>query len=186
MHLPGACRQRILFGESGSPDVLLMLERLSPRQCEKSASMTRRATWSAAEAIPFRLFASGSARCNHHASRSEHHCALKFSSKQQHGFVRCVPVSPHSQFQRHRKLRPSELFPVPHCCAAIAIEIASIARGAGRAAEMIYEVFFAAFCRRTFASEHGTRALEAASSLPSLFVDAAERVVTAILFEPGL
>jgi hypothetical protein len=51
---------------------------------------------------------------------------------------------------------------------------------------MTYEAFFAAFCRRSLGSEYGTRALENASSLPSLFVGAAERVVTAVLFEPCL
>lgn len=51
---------------------------------------------------------------------------------------------------------------------------------------MTYEALFAAFCRRPLGSEYGTHALEKASSLPSLFVGAAERVVTAVLFEPGL
>jgi hypothetical protein len=46
--------------------------------------------------------------------------------------------------------------------------------------------FFAAFCRRSLGSEYGTRALENASSLPSLLVGASERVVSAGLFEPCL
>jgi hypothetical protein len=46
--------------------------------------------------------------------------------------------------------------------------------------------FIAAFCRRSLGSEYGTRALEKAPSLPSLFVGAAERVVAAVLFQPYL
>jgi hypothetical protein len=56
----------------------------------------------------------------------------------------------------------------------------------GSAVEMTYEALFAAFCRRSPGSEYRTRALEKASSLPSLFVDAAERVVAAVLFQPRL
>ncbi|MEH2500925.1 hypothetical protein V1294_007404 [Bradyrhizobium sp. AZCC 1678] len=51
---------------------------------------------------------------------------------------------------------------------------------------MTYEAFFAVFCRRSLGSEYGTCALENASSLPSLFVGAAERVVTAVMFQPCL
>jgi hypothetical protein len=58
--------------------------------------------------------------------------------------------------------------------------------GLGSAVEMTYEVFFAAFCRRSLRGEYGTGALEKARSLSSLFVDAAERVVAAVLFQPRL
>ncbi|MEH2613615.1 hypothetical protein V1293_005904 [Bradyrhizobium sp. AZCC 1693] len=51
---------------------------------------------------------------------------------------------------------------------------------------MTYEALFAAFCRRSLGSEYGTNALEKASLLPPLFVGAAERVVTAVLFQPCL
>src|SRR5215207_9624866 len=55
---------------------------------------------------------------------------LKFCAKQQGGFVRCVPASlPGSvglQLLATSRLRPAELFPVPHCCAVSAFEIASI------------------------------------------------------------
>jgi hypothetical protein len=51
---------------------------------------------------------------------------------------------------------------------------------------MTYEALFAAFCRRSLGREYGTHALEKSSSLPPLFVGAAERVVTAGLFQPCL
>jgi hypothetical protein len=46
--------------------------------------------------------------------------------------------------------------------------------------------FIAAHCRRPFASENGNCALEATPSLSPLFLDAEERVVTAVLLEPRL
>jgi hypothetical protein len=52
--------------------------------------------------------------------------------------------------------------------------------------EIIHEVLVAAFYPRPFRNVHGTCALEAASPLPALFVEAAERVVSTILFEPCL
>src|SRR3954470_14044886 len=52
--------------------------------------------------------------------------------------------------------------------------------------EIIHEVLVAAFYPRPFRNVHGTRALETASPLSALFVEAAERMVSTILFGPCL
>jgi hypothetical protein len=80
------------------------------------------------------------------------------------------------------------LFPAPPLlrCHCVRTSIDRKSGVGGRAEEMNTRSFFAAFCRRSFGSEYGTRALEATSTLPSLFGGVAERLVTAVLFEPRL